>query len=93
MANRQQELERIGAERLAASRAADRDARFALLKCAVGCVSWCIVGMVGLGLAMHTRDEKLGWIYFWGGMVVGYAGMFATLHSYYLSGVERGDWQ
>ena len=90
--SRSSELERIAAERLAASREADRDARIALLKAVAGMIAWCVIGVVILGFAFHTGDEKTGWVFFWSGLLVGYAGMFWTMHWYYKAGVDRGDW-
>ena len=90
--DRRTELERIGAERLAASREADRDSRIALIKAMLGTIAWCVIGVTILGFAFHTGDEKTGWVFFWGGLLVGYSGMFWTLHWYYKSGIDRGDW-
>lgn len=90
--DRQAELERIAAERLAEERVASREARRALLWCLLGCVGWCGAGMFILGIAFYVTDLQLGWVFFWTGLTVGYAGMCYSLWRFYLRGEERGDW-
>ncbi len=88
----EQELERIGAERLAAERAADRDRRRAFVYAALGCAGSCAVGMVVMGFAFWVNDRQLGLIFLWASLVVGYGGMTFSLAYAYRKGEERGDW-
>jgi uncharacterized membrane protein HdeD (DUF308 family) len=89
---REQELERIGAERLIAEREAQREARRAMWKALLGCVASCAAGMFILFFAFWTNDRQLGMIFFWSGMLLGYGGMAYSLLSAYRKGEERGDW-
>ena len=92
MSIRQQELERIGAERLAAEREAQRDARRAIWRALLGLVASCGVGMLVLFFAFWTNDRELGLVFLWSGLLLGYGGMSYFLLSAFRRGVERGDW-
>jgi hypothetical protein len=91
-AARQEELNRIGAERLASEREVTRDVRRGVALGALGCVLSCGVGMVILFFAFWTNDPGLGAVFFWTGLVVGYSGMTASLLALYLWGEKRGYW-
>lgn len=88
----QAELNRIGAERLAAERAVTRDVRRGVLLGALGCVLSCALGMALLFFAFRTDDPGLGEVFFWTGMVVGYSGMTASLHTLFVWGERQGYW-
>ena len=92
MTYRKQELERIGAERLAAEKASDRDARRAIWMALLACVASCAAGMLIMFFAFWTSDREWGVIFLWGGMLVGYGGMAWSLLSAYRRGEERGLW-
>jgi hypothetical protein len=90
--DRKQELERIGAERLAADKEAARDARRAIWMALLACVASCAAGMGIMFFAFWTNDRELGMIFLWTGMLVGYSGMAWSLLSAYRRGEERGLW-
>lgn len=48
--------------------------------------------MMCMGFALHTRDRDVGMIAFWGGLIVGYAGITLALAAAYRRGEDRGDW-
>ncbi len=52
---------------------------------------WTLLGLTGLGLALHTFDVDRGWVYWWGGAFVWVAGVFVALLTAYRRGVRRGD--
>lgn len=83
--------EERAARHLEADRLATRDERWSAFRTLVECWVWCAIGVGILALGMHTDDEKLGRIYFWGGIVVGNSGMLWTLIRHYQRGDARGD--
>lgn len=85
-------LEELGEKRAAESREASRDQRRAMARTALLCVVWCVLGLALIGWALHTTDEALGKIAFWGGLTAGNGGMIFTLLSAYRRGEDRGDW-
>lgn len=88
----QRELERIGAERLAAERLATRDNWRSILWALLGCVASCLGGMVVLGFAFWVTDLQLAWVFFWSGLLLGYSGMAWSLLSVYKKIENRGGW-
>lgn len=90
--NLQDELDRIGAERLAAERDVERAARRSIWLALLGCAASCAAGMLILGFAFWTKDRQLGMVFFWSGLLLGYAGMAYSLLSAYRTGEKRGDW-
>jgi hypothetical protein len=88
----QAELERIGRERLAASREADRAMRRELLRVCAECFGSCAVGLVLAAFAFHTTDRDMGEIFLFGGMLINIVGVTLSLIRAYQRGVERGDW-
>jgi hypothetical protein len=89
---RQEEYERIGAERLAAEREAQRDKRRALWLALLGVVASCGAGLFVMFFAFWVNDREIGMMFLWGAFAVGYGGMSYFLLSAYRRGVERGDW-
>lgn len=90
--DREAELQRIAAERLAAEREAEAIMRRAMWKALLGCVLSCAAGLAIMFFAFRVNDRELGLVFLWSGMIVGYAGMATTLLIAYREGVERGDW-
>jgi len=90
--DRQLELERIGAERLATEREVTRDAWRVMLWALVGCVGSCAIGMLLLGIAFWVNDRELGLVFFWSGLILGYSGMSYSLLSAYHRGEKSGYW-
>ena len=88
---RQAELERIGAERLASEREAERHARRRYIRACLECVGSCVVGVAIMGYAFHVTDRQIGEILLATGMLVGYSGMTWALARAYLSAEEHGD--
>ncbi len=74
-----EELDRIGAERLAAQLEADRHRRRLWLKTAVLCVLWPLVGLSLIAWSFHTTDSFYGQIAFWAGLAVGDGATLATI--------------
>jgi hypothetical protein len=77
---------------LAATRKADRDRLWDMLLTGAQCVAWCALALFLLGWSFHTDDEKLGRVFFWGGILVGNGGIVFTLARAYQRGEQRGDW-
>lgn len=86
------ELERIAAERLEAERQIERTYKWELARVCLECLGSSAAGAVSMGFAMHTTDHGIGEIFWWGGMIVGYAGITLLLITAYHRGEERGDW-
>lgn len=91
-AAQQEELNRIGAERLASELEVTRDVRRGVVLGALGCVLSCGAGMIILFFAFWTNDPGLGAVLFWTALVVGYSGMTASLVALYHWGEQRGYW-
>ena len=71
---------------------AERDRRRDFVRTALICWGWSLLGLAMLGYSMHTSDETVGRLFFWGGLGVGNAGMIFTLLGAYRRGEARGDW-
>ena len=69
-----------------------RDIRRAFVMALGSCLFWLSVGLVLMGLALHTTDRAFGHIAFLGGLLAGYTGMVVTLARYYLRGERSGWW-
>jgi hypothetical protein len=79
-------------ERLAAEREVERTYRRELVRTCVECLGSCLLGLFCMAYALHSNDQGYGQIAFWGGMVIGYTGIFLSLIGAYQRGEERGDW-
>lgn len=88
----QAEYERMARERLAAERGAIRGRWTEAARVSLECLGSCALGMWCLGYAYHTTDYEWGMIFWWGGLVVGYAGMLTSLIAAYLRAEKRGGW-
>jgi hypothetical protein len=84
--------EEMSARRAQENERAGRDKARALIWTAVRCVAWSAAGLFCLMWSAHTTDVKLGWIAFWGGLLIGNGGVLWTLIRAYLRGEHRGDW-
>ena len=60
------------------------------LRGVVLCFLWMAVGLYLIAWAVHTTDEGLGAIAFWGGLLVGNAGILITLGVTYSRAMEEG---
>lgn len=89
--NRQEELERIGRERLAAEREVERALRRRFLRALAEVAGSCAIGMVIMAFAFSSNDRDTGMIFLWGGMLVGYSGMAYALLSAFLRAERDGD--
>lgn len=47
------------------------------------CVLSCVAGLALVGWAIHTTDDRWAGVAFWGGLLIGDGGMFATLLWYF----------
>jgi hypothetical protein len=76
----------------AAERKARRDTLLAWGRVLGEIVLWTLLGLVGIGLAWHTLDIQLGWVYWWSGAIVWVGGVSAAVVTSYRRGEKRGDW-
>jgi hypothetical protein len=88
----QAEYERIGRERMEASRATERLYRWELFRVCAEMIGWTVLGSVIAAFGFHVRGEVMGWILFRAGMIVNWSGVLWALASAYLRGQKRGDW-
>jgi hypothetical protein len=75
-----------------AHREAERETRADLIRTALACWAWCLLGVGLLAWSVHTTDPTLGGIAFVLGLGTGNAGMIFTLLAAYRRGEQRGDW-
>ena len=73
-------------------RLAEADQLRALLRSLAECFAWCLIGLFFIAWAVHTPDPGWGRIAFFGGLVIGNAGMLFSLCTAALRAEERGDW-
>ena len=90
--DRKAEYERIGREREAAEREASAVLRRDLLRSALQLIAWTFLGLSIMFWAFYVSDVVLGRAFLYGGMAVGYSGIFYTLFQTYRRGEKRGDW-
>ena len=55
-------------------------------------MGWCVLGLAGIAWGVHTTDEALGQMAFWGGVGVGNVGWLFSVLGAYRRGERRGDW-
>ena len=90
--DRKAEYERIGRERAEAEREAQRILRADLLRWCVHLIAWTVLGLAIMFFAFYVTDVTVGKVFLYGGMAVGYAGVFYTIGAAYRRGEKRGDW-
>jgi hypothetical protein len=90
--DRKAEYERIGRERAEAERESRRILLRDLLLSCLHLIAWTALGLFIMFFAFYVTDVTLGRAFLYGGMAVGYAGIFYTLHRTYRRGEQRGDW-
>jgi hypothetical protein len=54
---------------------------------------WTVLGLLGLGLGLHTLGIERALVYWWGGAFVWVAGVSTAVITSYLRGAKRGLWQ
>ncbi len=84
--------EELSRRHFEAHRQAERDTRADLIRTALACWGWCLLGIGSIAWSFHTTDETLGRAAFWTGIGTGNAGMIFTLLAAYRRGEQRGDW-
>lgn len=57
----------------------------------LGCAGSSAAGIYLIGLSLHMTDQRLAWVAFWSGLLVGNCGIAVTLALAYLSAEEVGD--
>jgi hypothetical protein len=76
--------------------AAERESRWdgwlALARVMGEIVLWTLLGLFGIGMALHTFGVELGRIYWLMGSIVWIGGVSVAVLSAYRRGEERGDW-
>ncbi len=85
-------LDQMATRRREEARAADRDRTRDFVRTGLECVGWCAIGLLGIAWAVHTTDEALGTMAFWGGFGVGNGGWLFSVLGAYRRGERRGDW-
>ena len=78
--------------RRVAEREARRETRRAWVRALGEILLWTFAVLGCIGLAFHTFDIQLGWVYWWTGFVVWVGGVTLAVSSAYRRGQERGDW-
>ena len=53
---------------------------------------WTTLGLLGIGMALHTFDVELGRIYWMAGCILWIGGVSVAVLSAYRRGEKRGDW-
>ena len=86
------EYERIGREREAASREADRDYLKELVRVCVEMFAWTALGLFLGGLAFWVNDLQTGIALLYSGQIINVAGVAWSIGAAYRRGVDRGDW-
>jgi hypothetical protein len=89
---RKELLEEMARSREAAEIEAERIRRRELILTALWCVVWSMLGLFLLGWSFHTSDDRYARPAFYGGIIVGNAGIIFTLLRAYRRGEQRGDW-
>lgn len=78
------------AELAALERMVRREIRWAYLRAILLCLLSAGAALAAIGWSVHTTDEKNGMIAFWGGLLVGNAGILGTLFATYQRAVKEG---
>ncbi len=91
MPTRKELLDDIARQREAAELQTTRAVRWTLVRCGLTCVGWMLAGLYLIGWALHTTDEGYGRIAYYGGVIVGNAGILYTLLATYRRLERRGD--
>jgi hypothetical protein len=91
MPSRKELFEEIARQREAAEVETRRAVRWTLVRCGLACIGWMLVGLYLIGWALHTTDEHYGRIAYYGGVIVGNAGILYTLLATYRRLEQRGD--
>ena len=79
------------ARHAAAAREARRDARLAFVLFAFEVLVATAIGLVLMAMALHTTDEALGRIYWYGGEAAWLAGLALAIHRARKRASDRGD--
>ena len=87
--DRKAEYERIGRERAAAERESSAILRRDLLRSALQLIAWTFLGLSIMFWAFYVTDVTIGRAFLYGGMAVGYAGVFYTIFGAYRRGEKR----
>jgi hypothetical protein len=88
----QAEYERIGRERVLASREADRVRRMDLLRVCAEMVAWTVASLSLAGFAFRVTDYNTGMVFLYAGMALNVAGVAFSIAAAYVRGERRGDW-
>ena len=88
---RRELLEEMGRRRELAESEAERARRRELIRAGALCIGWMLLGLYLLGWSVHTTDYLYGRIAFFGGLIVGNAGIVYTLLATYRRLEKHGD--
>jgi hypothetical protein len=89
---RRELLEEMARAREASELEAERIRLHDMIRTGAFCVMWMLIGLYLLGWSMHTTDDRYARLAFYGGVIVGNAGIVFTLLRAYHRGEQRGDW-
>jgi hypothetical protein len=84
-------FEDIARRRDIAEREAERARRRELVRAGALCIGWMLLGLYLLGWSVHTTDYLYGRIAFFGGLIVGNAGIVYTLLNTFRRLEKSGD--
>jgi hypothetical protein len=88
---RKELLEEMGRSREAAELETERARRRELIRAALLCVGWMLLGLYLVGWSMHTTDYLYGRIAFYSGVGIGNVGIVYTLLATYRRLEKRGE--
>jgi hypothetical protein len=88
----QAEYDRIGRERLAASREMDRMYRWELVRTCGEMLGWTVTGCVIAAWGFHVTSPPRGRMLLMAGILVTWVGVLYSLIGAYRRGEKRGDW-
>jgi hypothetical protein len=88
----EEEYERVGREREAASRQTERMYRWELLRTCAEMIAWTVAGLAIAAFAFRATDRDTGMVFLWSGFLVNIGGVLISLTTAWHRGHERGDW-
>jgi hypothetical protein len=88
---RKELLEEMGRAREVSELETERARRRELVRAALLCLAWMLIGLYLLGWSVHTDDYLYGRIAFYSGVIVGNSGILYTLLNSYRRLEKRGD--
>lgn len=85
-------MDEMIAKRAAEAVQAHRDKVRDLVRTALACLGWSLLGVGMILWSAHTTNFALGKAAFYGGIGIGFSGIIFSLLGAYRRGEKRGDW-